>query len=199
MVGGVVCLKETESVENKKTCQVSRIFVHPDCRRMGVASKLFQGAKIEALKLGYKILSVETFETNVEMIEFCNKKNFGHSSSKLVADVYPLTFSVVHFQMDLVKSKVFSWRISKPYLQQLRLQAVPSVLSFIEYIYLNEVFKLPFRYIYLWHFLFYLFHLCSNLELYFNKSCSLLRILLMDCPLIDNVGRGHVDYEEVTV
>ena len=108
IVGGVVCLKETESVEDKKTCQVSRIFVHPDCRRMGVASKLFQGAKIEALKLGYKILSVETFETNVEMIEFCNKKNFGHSSSKLVADVYPLTFSVVHFQMDLVKSKVFS-------------------------------------------------------------------------------------------
>ena len=108
MVGGVVCLKETESVEDKKTCQVSRIFVHPDCRRMGVASKLFQGAKIEALKLGYKILSVETFETNVEMIEFCNKKNFSHSSSKLVADVYPLTFSVVHFQMDLVKSKVFS-------------------------------------------------------------------------------------------
>ena len=28
--------------------------------------------------------------------------------SELVADVYPLTFSVVHFQMDLVKSKVFS-------------------------------------------------------------------------------------------
>ena len=162
MVGGVVCLKETESVEDKKTCQVSRIFVHPDCRRMGVASKLFQGAKIEALKLGYKILSVETFETNVEMIEFCNKKNFGHSSSKLVADVYPLTFSVVHFHMDLVKSKVFSWRISKPYLQQLRLQAVPSVLSFIEYIYLNEVFKLLFRYIYLWHFLFYLFDLFKS-------------------------------------
>ena len=59
-----MCLKETTSVGNMKSCQVTRLFVHPDCRRLGIASKLLQMAKIEALKLGYKILRVKIFILN---------------------------------------------------------------------------------------------------------------------------------------
>jgi len=108
IVVGVVSIKETDSIGDKKTCKVSRLYVHPNCRRLGVASKLLQAAKIEALKLGYKMLKIETFENNSEMIEFCDKKNFDQSYSETVVDVYPLKFNLQHFEMDLVKSKVFS-------------------------------------------------------------------------------------------
>ena len=54
------------------------------------------------------ILQMETFENNSEMIEFCDKKNFDQSYSETVVDVYPLKFNLQHFEMDLVKSKVFS-------------------------------------------------------------------------------------------
>ena len=62
IVVGVVSIKETDSIGDKKTCKVSRLYVHPNCRRLGVASKLLQAAKIEALKLGYKMLKVECIE-----------------------------------------------------------------------------------------------------------------------------------------
>ena len=108
VLGGVVCLREDVPIEEKKTCQISRLYVHPDCRRLGIATKLLQAAKIEALKIGYKMLTVETHEDNTEMIEFCQKKNFTESTIKTVVEVYPLHFNKVQFQMDLVKTKVFS-------------------------------------------------------------------------------------------
>ena len=55
----MVCLKESEAEEDDKTCQLSRLFVHPDCRRLGISNRLLQEAKIEALKMGYKRMQVE--------------------------------------------------------------------------------------------------------------------------------------------
>ena len=57
MLGGVVCVREAGE-EDSKTCQISRLYVRPDCRRLGIASRLLQEAKIEALKMGYKRMQV---------------------------------------------------------------------------------------------------------------------------------------------
>jgi len=108
IVGGVVCLKESEAEEDDKTCQLSRLYVHPDCRRLGISNRLLQEAKIEALKMGYKRMQVETFENNTEMNQFCNKKNFSLQSRETRVDVYPLSFTVNHYELDLVRGKIFS-------------------------------------------------------------------------------------------
>ena len=53
----MVCVREAGE-EDSKTCQISRLYVRPDCRRLGIASRLLQEAKIEALKMGYKRMQV---------------------------------------------------------------------------------------------------------------------------------------------
>ena len=55
----MVCIKESEAEEDDKTCQLSRLYVHPDCRRLGISNRLLQEAKIEALKIGYKRMQVD--------------------------------------------------------------------------------------------------------------------------------------------
>ena len=42
------------------------------------------------------------------MIEFSIRKNFDKINLENVAEVYPLTFNVVNFEIDLVKTKIFS-------------------------------------------------------------------------------------------
>ena len=68
MIGGVVCLKEADrpGQEADRTCEISRLFVHPDCRRLAIASRLLQEAKIEALKIGYKKMEVRFLQTHLE-------------------------------------------------------------------------------------------------------------------------------------
>ena len=68
MIGGVVCLKEADRAgqEADRSCEVSRLFVRPDCRRLGIASRLLQEAKIEALKTGYKKMEVRFLLTHLE-------------------------------------------------------------------------------------------------------------------------------------
>ena len=51
---------------------------------------------------------METFEKNTEMIQFCEKKNFSVQSTESLVEVYPLLFTVIRYQMDLVKGKIFS-------------------------------------------------------------------------------------------
>ena len=53
-----MCIKEADTEGDDKTCQLSRLFVHPDCRRLGISNRLLQEAKIEALKIGYKRMQV---------------------------------------------------------------------------------------------------------------------------------------------
>ena len=59
----MVCLKEVDREEEEeeeavRSCEISRLFVHPDCRRLGIANRLIQEARIEALKIGYKRMEV---------------------------------------------------------------------------------------------------------------------------------------------
>ena len=42
------------------------------------------------------------------MIEFSIRKNFDKITLENVAEVYPLTFNLVTFEIDLVKTKIFS-------------------------------------------------------------------------------------------
>ena len=63
---GVVAIRETGYQEGDDilepgmpdTCEVSRLFVHPQCRRLGVASRLMDQVEESALDMGYKRLKV---------------------------------------------------------------------------------------------------------------------------------------------
>ena len=59
------------------------------------------------LKISY-FFQFTTFEANSSMIEFSIRKNFDKINLENVAEVYPLTFNVVNFEIDLVKTKIFS-------------------------------------------------------------------------------------------
>ena len=65
----MVGFKESEAEEDDKTCQLSRLFVHPDCRRLGISNRLLQEAKIEALKIGYKRMQVDLISLTVSHIQ----------------------------------------------------------------------------------------------------------------------------------
>ena len=54
------------------------------------------------------MLQIQSYEGNSEMIEFCNRKNFDKNYSERIVEVYPLSFSLIHYETDLVKSKIFS-------------------------------------------------------------------------------------------
>ena len=51
---------------------------------------------------------METFENNQEMNQFCNKKKFSLQSREKRVEVYPLVFTVNHYELDLVRGKIFS-------------------------------------------------------------------------------------------
>ena len=51
---------------------------------------------------------METFENNTEMNQFCNKKKFSLQSREKRVEVYPLVFTVNHYELDLVRGKIFS-------------------------------------------------------------------------------------------
>ena len=59
------------------------------------------------LKISY-FFQFTTFEANSSMIEFSIRKNFDKINLENVAEVYPLTFNLVTFEIDLVKTKIFS-------------------------------------------------------------------------------------------
>ena len=61
---GVIALKEME--ENKmdvnksyNCCEISRIFVHPHCRSLGIASRLLSHIEEIALNIGYSTMKVQ--------------------------------------------------------------------------------------------------------------------------------------------
>ena len=58
--------------------------------------------------LNFTSYQVETFENNTEMNQFCNKKNFSLQSRETKVEVYPLSFTVNHYELDLVRGKIFS-------------------------------------------------------------------------------------------
>ena len=78
-----MCIKESDTEEDNKTCQLSRLFVHPDCRRLGISNRLLQEAKIEALKIGYKRMQVDLISQIYKHIfsySFCLFRNLSYFS-----------------------------------------------------------------------------------------------------------------------
>ena len=64
---GVIALREAtykedaeDISENHATdcCEISRIFVHPQCRRLGIATRLLDQAEDRATDMGYSRLKV---------------------------------------------------------------------------------------------------------------------------------------------
>ena len=63
---GVVAIREAEYQEGSEiselaatdTCEISRLYVHPQCRRLGIATRLMDEVEESALDMGYQKLKV---------------------------------------------------------------------------------------------------------------------------------------------
>eukprot|EP00090_Calanus_glacialis_P035321 TRINITY_DN60321_c0_g1_i1.p1 TRINITY_DN60321_c0_g1~~TRINITY_DN60321_c0_g1_i1.p1 ORF type:complete len:256 (-),score=57.47 TRINITY_DN60321_c0_g1_i1:56-823(-) len=111
---GVIAIREgnyqeegTEIPEDEveDCCEVSRIYVHPRCRRLGIATRLMDEIEDRALDKGYQILKVKTYATSKDMLEFCFKNDFDRNYAEIFIEMYPLKFITITFEKDLDTNK----------------------------------------------------------------------------------------------
>eukprot|EP00088_Acartia_fossae_P043820 TRINITY_DN46280_c0_g1_i1.p1 TRINITY_DN46280_c0_g1~~TRINITY_DN46280_c0_g1_i1.p1 ORF type:complete len:233 (-),score=2.82 TRINITY_DN46280_c0_g1_i1:14-712(-) len=98
---GFISMREMDVEEEYPTeAEITRIFVNPECRRLGLGSQLLTEL-IGVASLRYKTLQVTTHETNKAGINFLKKHGFTESSSRSYTSHFPLSFKIVDYVLNI--------------------------------------------------------------------------------------------------
>ena len=84
-----------------KTCKMSRLFVHPATRRMGIGTKMIEHGLEEAQRMGYNRFATSANKTNSAANKLLVQCGFSKVCEDVFASAFPLKFKVVHYEKDL--------------------------------------------------------------------------------------------------
>lgn len=90
-----------------KILELQRLFVHPACRRMGIATKLIQECQTRSIRRWGKnlILNAVTTSTQIAPAKCLGEAGFRVCCDIIVASVYPLEFKTVIVAMPLAPTE----------------------------------------------------------------------------------------------
>jgi putative acetyltransferase len=69
--------------EAGSTCELQRMYVHPDSRGQGVGFALLQQCRLRALQLGYQRCYAETTRDRIDVIACCERSGFSALTAPL--------------------------------------------------------------------------------------------------------------------
>ena len=97
---GTIAIREAPGMpELARTSKCWRLYIHPEFRRLGVASRLIKESLKLCYDLGYTRVAVRTHENNEAAIRLFDKNGFRLVSSDVLAQSYPLKFNLLDFEI----------------------------------------------------------------------------------------------------